>query len=291
MKGIILAGGFGTRLLPMSQVTSKQFLPIYDKPMIYYPLSTLLHAGVSEVLIISTPKDSQTFVELLGDGTQFGISIIYMIQNQPRGIAEAIIIGKDFIGTDQFWLILGDNLFHGPDFGRRLGELSQNTGAEIFGYHVKDPRAYGVVEFDPSGSTVLSLEEKPSSPKSSWAVPGLYRFDSSAVDRVRNLKPSKRGELEILDLLLEYLEDKVLQAHRISRGNAWFDLGTPESILHASLFVHTIQETQGLLIGSPHEAAYHAEKVTRMEVLDLAESLPQSSYFQSLLSVLNESAL
>jgi glucose-1-phosphate thymidylyltransferase len=256
MKGIILAGGEGTRLRPCTLVLGKQLLPVYDKPMIYYPLSTLIHAGVDKVLIISTPKETPRFKDLLGDGSKFGISIEYKIQPTPAGIAQGILLAKDFLNEQSFWFILGDNLFHGPDFGAKLVDAPVTTGARIFAYRVSDPSAYGVAIFDESGETITEIIEKPANHLSGWAIPGLYYFDASAVKRAQEIKPSNRGELEITDVLISYLNDGELHFTKTSRGNAWFDLGTTDSLLAAAFFVQTIQSRQGLIVGSPEEAAY-----------------------------------
>jgi glucose-1-phosphate thymidylyltransferase len=258
MKGIILAGGEGTRLNPCTLVVGKQLLPVYDKPMIYYPLSTLIHAGVDEVLIISTPQETPKFEKLLGDGSRFGISIQYKVQSNPEGIPQGIILGKQFLGESDFWFILGDNLFHGPDFGAKLSEMKFISGALIFAYRVQDPSPHGIVTFDESNKKILHLKEKPVQSLSRWAIPGLYKLDSRAVTFAETLKPSTRGELEILDLMNVYLREEQLICKQISRGNSWLDLGTANQLLKASLYVQMVQERQGLLIGSPEEAAINS---------------------------------
>ncbi len=285
MKGILLSGGLGTRLAPITRVVSKQLLPVFDKPMIYYPLSTLIHAGVNEVLIITSPQHFETYRRLIGNGTNFGISIHYAIQDEPRGVAQAIEVAAEFLEHHDFWLILGDNLFHGPDFGHKLSglSLSGNFGCRIFAYHVEDPRPYGVIEYDTDNRTVLGITEKPANPKSNWIVPGLYRFDSTALSRFDEIEISGRGEYEITDLIGKYLESGSLGVQKISRGNAWFDLGSPQALLAASLFVQTIQGSQGLLIGSPEEAALHKNLLTMDQVNKLTMLDSESFYIQTLL--------
>lgn len=259
MKGILLAGGAGTRLQPLTKVVSKQLLPVYDKPIIYYSLSTLLHAGVTEVLLISDPVYIDKFKELLGDGNRFGIEIRYTLQQSPRGIAEALIIGKEFIGSENFWLILGDNFFHGPYFGRQLKEVAKSTMSTMFAYHVNDPSEFGVVVFDDKGKPVEILE-KPKNQLSNWAIPGLYYLNGTSIEFAENLTPSVRGELEITDVLKRHLEEGSIQTIQISRGNAWFDLGTFDALLKAGNFVQLIQSIQGQTIGDPIEAAKNAKK-------------------------------
>ena len=285
VKGILLSGGLGTRLAPITRVISKQLLPVFDKPMIYYPLSTLIHAGVNEVLIITSPEHFDTYRELLGNGTNFGISINYAIQDEPRGVAQAIEVAAEFLDDQDFWLILGDNLFHGPDFGHKLSELSLsgNFGCRIFAYHVEDPRPYGVIEFASDNQTVLGITEKPINPKSNWIVPGLYRFDSTAHRKFAEIEISGRGEYEITDLIRKYSESGSLGVQKISRGNAWFDLGSPKTLLAASLFVQTIQASQGLLIGSPEEAALHKNLLSMEQVIQLTMLDAESFYIQTLL--------
>ncbi|MCX7930761.1 MAG: glucose-1-phosphate thymidylyltransferase RfbA [Chlorobi bacterium] len=275
-KGIVLAGGSGTRLYPMTAVQSKQLQPVYDKPMIYYPLATLMLAGIREILVISTPHDTPNIERLLGDGTQWGITLRYAVQPEPRGIAEAFIIGAEFIGDDPVCLILGDNLFYGKlDFLRRA--IATNDGATIFAYRVGDPERYGVVEFDAEGR-VLSIEEKPSRPRSHYAIPGVYVFTSDVVEYARQLQPSARGELEITDLHRVYLERGRLRAEVIGRGVAWLDTGTPEALLEASLFIHAIEKRQGLKIACLEEIALYEGLITRDEFFIRVGQLPKCSY-------------
>ena len=285
MKGIILAGGSGTRLYPLTRSVSKQILPIYDKPMIYYPLSVLMLAGIREVLIISTSRDLNCFNELLQDGSELGMKIEYKVQEKPNGLVEAFIIGADFIGKDNVALVLGDNIFFGQAFSPILREVAKlEKGAEIFGYLVKDPRAYGVVEFD-KGRNVISLEEKPENPKSKYAVPGLYFYDNSVVEKAKSIKPSKRGELEITDLNRLYLEEKTLKVNLLGRGFAWLDTGTHKNLLQASNFIETIQERQGNYVACIEEIAYRNGWITEEEVLKLAEPLLKTDYGQYLLEI------
>lgn len=275
-KGIILAGGSGTRLYPLTSIISKQLQPVYDKPMIYYPLATLMLAGIREVLIISTPQDTPNFIKLLGDGSQWGISLEYKVQNAPKGIAEAFILGADFIGNDQVTLILGDNIFYGKlDFFRKA--LAHNDGGHIFGYPVHDPERYGVVEFSNDGK-VISIEEKPQQPKSQYAVPGLYVYSSDVVEISKNLKPSPRGELEITDVNNEYLRQGRLGVELMGRGIAWLDTGTPQSLLQASSFIATIEERQGYKIACLEEVALMKEFIIREEFIQNVSKLPRSSY-------------
>lgn len=254
-KGIILAGGSATRFRPVTEVVSKQLLPVYDKPLIYYPLSTLMLAGIRQILIISSPRFLQSCKELLGSGEELGIELQYSVQDEPRGLAEALIIGEQFIRGEHCALILGDNLFHGSGLGRNLSSLGANPGATVTAFQVANPKEFGVVEFDVEGR-VLSLEEKPTNPRSNWIVPGLYFFDGSASDRAKALRPSERGELEITDLNLSYLEDGLLAVNRLARGTTWFDMGTADSLLDASEYVRMVQRRQGLLVGSPEEVAW-----------------------------------
>ena len=285
MKGIILAGGSGTRLYPMTKSISKQILPIYDKPMIYYPLSVLMLAGIREVLIISTPRDLRCFEELLQDGKELGMSITYKVQEKPNGLAEAFIIGEEFIGKDSVALVLGDNIFFGQAFSPILKEAAKlKKGAEIFGYLVKDPRAYGVVEFD-KDRNVISIEEKPENPKSKYAVPGLYFYDNSVIERAKSIKPSKRGELEITDLNRLYLEEKSLKVNLLGRGFAWLDTGTHKNLLQASNFIETIQERQGNYIACIEEIAYRNGWITKEELIKLAEPLLKTDYGKYLVEV------
>lgn len=288
MKGIILAGGSGTRLYPMTKSISKQILPIYDKPMIYYPLSVLMLSGIREVLIISTPRDLRCFEELLQDGKELGMSITYKVQEKPNGLAEAFIIGEEFIGKDSVALVLGDNIFFGQAFSPILKEAAKlKKGAEIFGYLVKDPRAYGVVEFD-KDRNVISIEEKPENPKSKYAVPGLYFYDNSVIEKAKSIKPSKRGELEITDLNRLYLEEKSLKVNLLGRGFAWLDTGTHKNLLQASNFIETIQERQGNYVACIEEIAYRNGWITKEELLKLAESLLKTDYGKYLVEVAEE---
>ncbi|MDR2406908.1 MAG: glucose-1-phosphate thymidylyltransferase RfbA [Bacteroidales bacterium] len=270
MKGIILAGGLGTRLYPVTSAVSKQMLPVYDKPMIYYPLSVLLLAGIKEILIISTPRDIGSFEKLLGDGSFLGIRIQYAVQNAPNGLAEAFIIGEEFIGFDKTMLVLGDNIFFGQSFPAILGKATEGlNGASVFAYYVKNPSAYGVVEFNEKGEA-LSLEEKPLKPKSNFAVPGLYIYDENVVEIAKNLKPSARGELEITDLNREYMNRGKLSVFRLGRGMAWFDTGTHDSLLEASNFVAAVQKRQGLYISCIEEIAYYQGFINKSQLKDIA---------------------
>jgi glucose-1-phosphate thymidylyltransferase len=287
MKGIILAGGSGTRLHPLTIAVSKQLMPIYDKPMIYYPLSTLMMSGINEVLIISTPHDLPMFEKLLGDGKKLGCRFEYAVQEHPNGLAEAFIIGKEFIGKDKVALVLGDNIFYGSGLGRLLQQNNNPDGGIIYAYHVHDPERYGVVDFDKEGK-VLSIEEKPAIPKSNYAVPGIYFYDNDVVEIAANIKPSHRGEIEITDVNKEYLRRGKLKVSILDRGTAWFDTGTFNSLMQASQFVQVIEERQGLKIGSIEEAAYRMGFIDKNQLKTLAEPLLKSGYGMHLLDVSKE---
>jgi glucose-1-phosphate thymidylyltransferase len=290
MKGIILAGGSGTRLYPLTKAISKQIMPVYDKPMIYYPLSTLMLAGIREVLIISTPRDLPVFEDLLGTGEQLGMNFSYAIQDQPRGLADAFIVGKDFIGNDPVALVLGDNIFYGQSFSKVLRAVADRTsseaGATIFGYYVRDPREYGVVEFDAEGKAI-SIEEKPANPKSNYAVPGLYFYDNDVVNIAANVKPSARGEIEITSVNNEYLSRGNLHVETLGRGFAWLDTGNHDSLLDAADFVAAFQKRQGLYISCIEEIAYKRGFIDKEQLLKLSEPLIKTAYGQYLREVAN----
>lgn len=282
MKGIILAGGSGTRLYPLTKAVSKQMMPVYDKPMIYYPLSTLMLAGIRDILIISTPRDLPMFEELFGDGSQLGLRMKYAVQEQPRGLAEAFIIGADFIGGDNVAMVLGDNIFYGQSFSKILeNAASRQKGATIFGYYVRDPREYGVVEFGPDGKAV-SIEEKPQEPKSNYAVPGLYFYDNDVVEIARNVKPSARGEIEITSINNEYLDRGTLYVETLGRGFAWLDTGSHDSLLDAADFVAAFQKRQGLYISCIEEIAYKKGFINKDQLLELSKPLSKTAYGQYL---------
>ena len=288
MKGIVLAGGSGTRLYPLTKSISKQILPIYDKPMIYYPLSVLLLANIREILVISTPTDIHLFENLLGDGSQFGISIQYKVQPSPDGLAQAFLLGEEFLGGDSCCLVLGDNIFYGYNFSKLLIEANAiQKGATVFGYYVNDPERYGVAEFDDDGN-VLSIEEKPKIPKSNYAVTGLYFYDNTVVDKAKKVKPSPRGELEITDLNKIYLEEKTLTVKLLGRGMAWLDTGTHQSMLQASNFVESIEERQGLKVACLEEIAFRKGYITKDQVIELAKPLLKNQYGQYLMKIVNE---
>lgn len=287
MKGIILAGGSGTRLHPLTLSISKQLMPIFDKPMIYYPMSTLMYAGIKEILIISTPKDLPLFKDLLGDGKKYGCTFEYAIQESPNGLAEAFIIGETFIGNDKVALILGDNIFYGTGLAKLLQSNNNPEGGIIYAYRVHDPERYGVVEFDAKGKAI-SIEEKPENPKSNYAVPGIYFYDNSVVQIAKNIKPSYRGELEITDINVAFLNSGKLRVSILDRGTAWLDTGTFQSLMQASQFVEVIEERQGLKIGAIEAAAYEMGYINRKQFKALAEPLLKSGYGKNLLGLLNK---
>lgn len=291
MKGIVLAGGSGTRLYPLTKATSKQLMPLYDKPMIYYSLSTLMLAGIKDILIITTPQDSDNFKKLLGDGSDFGVNFTYAIQEHPNGLADAFIIGEDFIGDDSVALILGDNFFYGQHFSEQLKNarkyVEENGGGSIFGTLVNDPTAYGVVEFD-ANNKVISIEEKPAQPKSNYAVPGLYFFDKTVVGKAKTVKPSERGEIEITSVIEQYLDEGKLQVELFGRGMAWLDTGTHDNLLKAANFVNTVQDSQGLLIGSLEEIAYINGWLSKDELASSIKDLQKTKYGQYLQKLIDE---
>lgn len=284
MKGIILAGGSGTRLYPITLATSKQLIPIYDKPMIYYPLSTLMSAGIKDILIISTPHDLPRFEQLLGDGSQVGCKFSYKAQEKPRGLADAFIVGEEFIGKDKVAMVLGDNIFYGSEMGQKLKQYTNVDGGVVFGYQVSDPKRYGVVEFD-SKNKVVSIEEKPEKPKSNFAIPGLYFFDNNVSEIAKNVKPSPRGEIEITEIHNEYLRRGKLEVCLLDRGTAWLDTGTFESMNQASQFVQVIEERQGLKIGCIEEVAYREGFISKDQLIILSEPLKKSGYGKYLHSI------
>lgn len=291
MKGIILAGGSGTRLYPITKSISKQLVPIYNKPMIYYPLSVLMLADIRDILIITTPEDQDMFIRLLGNGSQWGINLQYAIQPSPDGLAQAFLIGEKFIGNDSCCLILGDNIFFGHDFGKTLSKVSKiSKGATVFGYYVNDPERYGVVEFD-NNRKVISLEEKPQNPKSNYAVTGLYFYDSTVVEKAKSLKPSARGELEITDLNKLYLQEQTLDVQILGRGIAWLDTGTHDSLLEASNYVSAIENRQGLMVACLEEIAFSKGYISQEQVLKLAEPLKKNEYGQYLIKIANHKLL
>lgn len=287
MRGIILAGGSGTRLHPITKGVSKQLVPVYDKPMIYYPLSTLMLAGIQDILVITTPHDAPAFHRLLGDGSQFGINLSYTVQEQPNGLAQAFVLGADFVGSDSASLVLGDNIFYGPGMGDQLRRFQDIDGAAVFAYHVHNPTAYGVVEFD-ADFKALSIEEKPAKPKSNYAVPGLYFYDNDVIEIAKNLKPSARGEYEITDVNREYLRQGKLYVEVLPRGTAWLDTGTFDSLADATSFVRTIEKRQDLKIGCPEEVAWRRGFLSDDELRQVAEPLVKSGYGEYLLGLLEK---
>jgi glucose-1-phosphate thymidylyltransferase len=287
MKGIILAGGSGTRLYPITKGISKQIMPVYDKPMIYYPLSTLMLAGIREIAIITTPHDQEQFQWLLGDGSGWGCQFTYIVQEQPEGLAHAFVLAEDFIGNDSAALVLGDNIFYGSELGDKLKNYTDPDGGVVFAYHVADPQRYGVVEFDQAGKAA-SIEEKPGEPKSSYAVPGLYFFDNDVVDIAKNIEPSARGEYEITDVMTEYLHQNQLNVGVLDRGTAWLDTGTFQSLMDAANFIHVIESRQGFKIGCPEEVAYREGYITPTQLEELARPLIKSGYGQYLMQILEQ---
>ncbi|MCO6356694.1 glucose-1-phosphate thymidylyltransferase RfbA [Pseudoalteromonas shioyasakiensis] len=287
-KGIILAGGSGTRLYPLTKVVSKQLMPVYDKPMVYYPIATLMNAGIKDILIITTPEEQQRFQDLLGSGHDWGINIEYVAQPSPDGLAQAFLLGEKFIGDSNVALILGDNLFYGHDLVKSLkNAANREIGGTVFGYHVANPTAYGVVEFDEKGKAI-SIEEKPAIPKSNYAVPGLYFFDNKVVEYAKNVKPSPRGELEITDVIEQYLKADTLNVEIMGRGTAWLDTGTHDSLLQAAQFIETIEKRQGLKVNCPEEVAFRMEYISAEQLRELAEPLRKSGYGEYLLNLLSQ---
>ncbi|MFC9994642.1 glucose-1-phosphate thymidylyltransferase RfbA [Nocardia sp. NPDC127526] len=286
MRGIILAGGTGSRLHPITRGVSKQLVPVYDKPMVYYPLSTLMLAGIRDILVITTPEDAPAFTRLLGDGSQFGLSLRYVVQPEPDGLARAFVLGADHIGADTAALVLGDNIFHGPGLGTSLARFEKLDGGAVFAYRVSDPTAYGVVEF--ADGRAISIEEKPKAPRSNYAIPGLYFYDNDVIEIARGLKPSARGEYEITDINRAYLEQGRLQVDVLRRGTAWLDTGTFDSLLDAANYVRTIEERQGLKIGVPEEVAWRRGFISDDELRELAEPLVRSGYGSYLLGLLDQ---
>lgn len=287
-KGIILAGGSGTRLYPLTKVVSKQLMPVYDKPMIYYPIATLMNAGIQDILVITTPEEQSRFQDLLGNGHEWGINIEYVVQPSPDGLAQAFLLGEEFIGDSNVALILGDNLFYGHDLVKSLkNAASRKVGGTVFGYHVANPKAYGVVEFDEQGKAI-SVEEKPTQPKSNYAVPGLYFFDNQVVEYAKNVKPSPRGELEITDVIEQYLNAGTLNVEIMGRGTAWLDTGTHDSLLQAAQFIETIEKRQGLKVNCPEEVAFRMGFINEQQLRALAEPLRKSGYGEYLLSLLTQ---
>ncbi|WP_441002124.1 glucose-1-phosphate thymidylyltransferase RfbA [Pseudocolwellia agarivorans] len=287
-KGIILAGGSGTRLYPLTKVVSKQLMPVYDKPMVYYPLATLMQAGIQDILIISTPEETHRFEDLLGDGSNFGVSITYKVQPSPDGLAQAFILAEEFLDGSAAALVLGDNMFYGHDLTKSLQNANaQELGGTVFGYHVSNPRAYGVVEFDESG-TAISIEEKPLEPKSNYAVPGLYFFDKRVVEFAKNVNPSARGELEITDVIEQYLKAGELKVEIMGRGTAWLDTGTHDDLLAAANFISTIEKRQGLKVNCPEEVAYRNGWLSKEKLIAIAEPLRKSGYGEYLLKLISE---
>lgn len=287
-KGIILAGGSGTRLYPLTKVVSKQLMPVYDKPMVYYPIATLMNAGIKDILIITTPEEQQRFQDLLGSGRDWGINIEYVAQPSPDGLAQAFLLGEKFIGDSNVALILGDNLFYGHDLVKSLkNAANRDVGGTVFGYHVANPTAYGVVEFDEQGKAI-SIEEKPAIPKSNYAVPGLYFFDNKVVEYAKNVKPSPRGELEITDVIEQYLKADTLNVEIMGRGTAWLDTGTHDSLLQAAQFIETLEKRQGLKVNCPEEVAYRMGYISAKQLRELAEPLRKSGYGEYLLNLLSQ---